>query len=607
MQQEDGHCCGSLRALILGGEGASPRRRGQSALPAPPRCGDNLCSSEIADGPLASVPECIGQPAARSPSRQMPRAAEAGIIASCCPSSMPLQQRQPKTRSHTFTEETASRISAGEAATSSSSSSCNHLQVAQKNLSSRAPSVHFLKYYFRADVEAGGFAPDSSVYEIEADIIRARGSDVLCPRDGKLGAAYVDTLSNDENVGLATHFLSYAWGNSVQDIVDSLAAWQERRDLDPRRTNVWLCCLCENLHRPCRRDAIINPRTFAARVNARILGIGRVLALVGPWFAPLFVGRCWCLYELHIANQLLGDGGLEILMPPSEEEAFGRALRSGVGLHRILDALDGVKLENASASSEDRRCILSVVGECREQVNMTIVRRLQNGFKAIARKYEVADTDDGGLAMPMSPTVDEEEHTEFCDSWAVTPTASQRSNGDSGESTQKNTQDKDPEWEKALRIVDETTAEVSRLMEEVRSAPGKKKQALSDRKKFLLESEQYSAALRYLQDPIAESERRWAEHYGTVDLTSVLDDVPLGIPSEADDDGLELVECCVNKQSAMQACTIRKCAASGPSNNLASRPTLDYPERSLAKTNQGSCVDSTSAKVGSQNKSLFHL
>merc|ERR1740123_1029660 len=141
-------------------------------------------------------------------------------------------------------------------------------------------------------------------------------------------------------------------------------------------------------------------------------------------------------------------------------------------------------------------------------------------------------------------------------------------------------------------------------MDDARSAPQKQKQSLLDRKKFLLESEQYSAALRYLQDPVAESERRWAEHYGTVDLTSVLDDVPLGIPSEPDDDGMELVACCANKQSAMQACTIRKCAPSGPSNNLASRPTLDHPEQSLAKANQGSCDDSTYAKVSSQKKSL---
>jgi len=150
------------------------------------------------------------------------------------------------------------------------------------------------------------------------------------------------------------------------------------------------------LHRPCRREAIINPQEFANRAMARILGIGKVLALVGPWFAPLFVGRCWCLYELHIAIQLLGDGGLEILMPPSEEEAFGRALRSGVSLHTILDAFDDVKLENASVSSpEDRRCILSSVGERREHINIEVVRRLKNGFEAIARKYLASGADDG--------------------------------------------------------------------------------------------------------------------------------------------------------------------------------------------------------------------
>jgi len=317
--------------------------------------------------------------------QRCPHQDDAGIVAKCCAS--PVQQRQQTMQSDALTEEAAICISV---------SSCTHLRAAQESLSSEAPSVHFLKCDFLADVEAGGFAPDCSVYEIEADIIRARGSDVLCPRDGRLGAAYVDTLSSDKNVGPATHFLSYAWGNSVQDIVDSLTTWQDRRNLDPRRTNVWLCCLCENLHRPRRREAIINPQEFANIAMARILGIGKVLALVGPWFAPLFVGRCWCLYELHIAIQLLGDGGLEILMPPSEEEAFGRALRSGVSLHTILDAFDDVKLENASVSSpEDRRCILSSVGERREHINIEVVRRLKNGFEAIARKYLASGADDG--------------------------------------------------------------------------------------------------------------------------------------------------------------------------------------------------------------------
>jgi len=421
-------------------------------------------------------------------------------------------------------------------------------EVDEKNLSSRAPSVHFLKCEFCADVEAGGFAPDCSVYEIEADIIRARGSDVLCPRDGRLGAAYVDTLSSDKNVGPATHFLSYAWGNSVQDIVDSLTTWQDRRNLDPRRTNVWLCCLCENLHRPRRREAIINPQEFANIAMARILGIGKVLALVGPWFAPLFVGRCWCLYELHISIQLLGDGGLEILMPPREEEAFGRALHSGQSLNRILDALDVVKLENASVSSpEDRRCILSIVGERQEQVNVNIVRRLQNGFKAIAKKYLASGADDGGLATPMVPEVEEEEPNESCHSWAVSQEdCSRRSNGDTRESPQKATQDHD--------LV-----------------------------------------------PIAEADRRWAEHCGTVDLTNVLDDVPLRMPSEQDDDGMELGAFCASKQLVLQVCAIQKCTAPAPWNNQASRPTLSHPERRLAKNNQGPCNDSTLCNDG------FHL
>jgi len=147
--------------------------------------------------------------------------------------------------------------------------------------------------------------------------------------------------------------------------------------------------------------------------------------------------------------------------------------------------------------------------------------------------------------VPMSPTVEDEENTECCDSWAISEKDfSQRSNGDIGELPQQGTQEHDPEWDQAFRTVDETTAE-----DEAWSVP-----------------------------------------------------IPLS-PLETDDDGMELVAFCAGKQLTLQACTIFKCAAPAPSNNQASRPSPCHPEQRLAKANQGSCNDS----ISSEAESLFHL
>ncbi len=86
----------------------------------------------------------------------------------------------------------------------------------------RAVSVRHLVSVIRQDMSALGFGDTATVHDIAANIIRAKGNDVICPRDGDLGAAYVDCISGDEHVGLATHMLSYSWSYCVKDIADTL-------------------------------------------------------------------------------------------------------------------------------------------------------------------------------------------------------------------------------------------------------------------------------------------------------------------------------------------------------------------------------------------------
>ena len=83
-------------------------------------------------------------------------------------------------------------------------------------------SVKHLQETFLQRVTEAGFDQTSKVFEVEPQVIRSPGESVKCPRDGRMGAAYVDTLVGADQAGASTHMLSYTWNYSVGDIVHAL-------------------------------------------------------------------------------------------------------------------------------------------------------------------------------------------------------------------------------------------------------------------------------------------------------------------------------------------------------------------------------------------------
>ena len=82
------------------------------------------------------------------------------------------------------------------------------------------------------------------MYDIEP-VIRHAGKDVICPRDGKLGAAYVD-VAEDPHAGRATCMLSYTWGYEVHTISSALMTHCRRLRENPQQIRVWICAFCVN-------------------------------------------------------------------------------------------------------------------------------------------------------------------------------------------------------------------------------------------------------------------------------------------------------------------------------------------------------------------------
>ena len=104
---------------------------------------------------------------------------------------------------------------------------------------------------------------------------------VVCPRDGDMGCAYVDTLTAADDVGPADGLLSCSWGYLVAEVSAALSAWTERTGRDPKTTSIWICSLCLNQHRLGGSDSA-TPEDLAKKFGDRVVAFGRILPMLEP-------------------------------------------------------------------------------------------------------------------------------------------------------------------------------------------------------------------------------------------------------------------------------------------------------------------------------------
>eukprot|EP00443_Scrippsiella_acuminata_P085196 CAMPEP_0115395512 /NCGR_PEP_ID=MMETSP0271-20121206/12825_1 /TAXON_ID=71861 /ORGANISM="Scrippsiella trochoidea, Strain CCMP3099" /LENGTH=677 /DNA_ID=CAMNT_0002819227 /DNA_START=50 /DNA_END=2083 /DNA_ORIENTATION=+ len=228
----------------------------------------------------------------------------------------------------------------------------------------RAPSVYYLCNEFPRMLEAVGLTGASKVHEIEELIFRPESKDAICPRDGQRGCAFVDTIP-DGSAGRATHMLSYSWGYSMEVITNSLAAYCSRSGLDPRTTYVWICAVCINQHRVQEARASgreVDFEDFRSEFAERVTGIGHVLSLMEPWYAPKNLSRAWCIYELFMATDVPACK-LDFIMPPCNDRNFAAAvINNSVNVAGMWEALASVCVCHAEASVKaDKDNIMQLV------------------------------------------------------------------------------------------------------------------------------------------------------------------------------------------------------------------------------------------------------
>jgi len=233
-------------------------------------------------------------------------------------------------------------------------------------------SVHYLSTQFMTEVRDAGLNETSKIYQIEDldieqdGVIRRKGARVSCPIDNKEGAAYVHSITDTNDIGTADVMLSYTWGDSIADIVDTLVGYCQSDGLNPKKTFVWICCLCVNQHRVVegnRRGEDVPFDEFQLAIEERVASIGHVISMIAPWQAPNYFTRVWCIFEIFTASE--NDCEITLYMPSREKHNFMHGIRGDNMIDQVNELLTGVSNTNvrkAHASVEsDRANIIRLI------------------------------------------------------------------------------------------------------------------------------------------------------------------------------------------------------------------------------------------------------
>eukprot|EP00550_Attheya_septentrionalis_P005263 CAMPEP_0198290040 /NCGR_PEP_ID=MMETSP1449-20131203/8027_1 /TAXON_ID=420275 /ORGANISM="Attheya septentrionalis, Strain CCMP2084" /LENGTH=738 /DNA_ID=CAMNT_0043988467 /DNA_START=200 /DNA_END=2416 /DNA_ORIENTATION=+ len=306
-------------------------------------------------------------------------------------------------------------------------------------------SVHWLSTGFLEEVEQAGGSKASTIYEIEPlngppGVIRQKSlTNIIQPPPadsdssaaaegqsngsadpGNTGTSYVQCLQGEDNVGPPTFILSYAWGNTLGDIIEGLEAFCQESDRDPKRCYVWMCCLCINQHRVADQSeekmsgALSNKDFFPDFKNA-MKSIGHVLTLLTPSQNPPYptLTRAWCIFEAFTAIQEACE--VTIVMPPSERSALEADLlkHDGKRVDGLYHAISKTRIETAKTSvPKDRAMIMDICekGQGYAAVNAAVTEFLRSWVRSMIN----AMVDAREKTLPETLTMDDLGFAEFC-------------------------------------------------------------------------------------------------------------------------------------------------------------------------------------------------
>ncbi|CAK9077753.1 unnamed protein product [Durusdinium trenchii] len=218
------------------------------------------------------------------------------------------------------------------------------------------------------------------------------GYDKTCPRDGRPRCSIVDAL-DDAHSGKVTHFVSWCWAYSLNDVVSSIERWLQKSGEDPLSVFLWMCFFCNNQYR-IKEEAIQTPSEDLRGIfESHLVEAGRMLVLLDTVLEPTYVTRAWCIFESYVS--IAQDIPMEIILPRTAENFFQETMRCG-GIDLLTQGVHELDVRRAKAGSladEDliKRIILNTTGF--DVVNHAVRSRLVDQLTVLFRE----------LLMPRPP------------------------------------------------------------------------------------------------------------------------------------------------------------------------------------------------------------
>ena len=223
-------------------------------------------------------------------------------------------------------------------------------------------SVAFIQNVFLNEVKEKGFDPmTTNIYDVLDVIIKEKSKDRKCSTDGKKGTSYINCLEN-KYVGDSDFFLSYCWAYYVGYIVGSLTRFCETENMDPEDTFLWMDCFCVNQHRVAETNESMPFSDLRTKFESQVQSTGHVLAMMLPWYEPIYFKRAWCLYEIYSA--LEADVKVTVIMSPQcDKSMMNLIMADGLFMMNHLYQLKAeVRIESAKATNpKDLENILKAI------------------------------------------------------------------------------------------------------------------------------------------------------------------------------------------------------------------------------------------------------
>ncbi|CAE7781901.1 unnamed protein product [Symbiodinium sp. CCMP2592] len=213
------------------------------------------------------------------------------------------------------------------------------------------------------------------------------GQKVICPRDGREGCALVDWIPRNHR-RQQTHFMSWTWRYHLSQITSALDMHRRSMsELGPQDVFFYMCFFVNNQFRIIVEATGSGSDNLEEVFESNLRRIGRMVAILDTWDAPVYLTRIWTVYEQFVASKT----GIEVsfAMPQQASESLELEVGRGLqGIRTVTKSVSRVDARNARAWKEDdeikvKMLIQQTVGF--KQVNTHVIEVMVRWFGKVVR------------------------------------------------------------------------------------------------------------------------------------------------------------------------------------------------------------------------------